>query len=280
MLRFARIYRPATQIFFHNGPMNTVMLFNIPIRNVSLLEGLTTIKGCLLQQNQSRIFFVNAHCVNAAQNDPEYLKILRGGTHVFADGVGMRVASLLFGRPLVDNVNGTDLYPLLCEALEGTGIRIFLLGSEPGVVEEVRRRALRQYPALAICGIHHGHFAEGDRDLVVAAIRDAGTDLLLVGMGVPRQEKWVAENLGATRAKVALGVGGLFDVYSGKVWRPPMLMRRLGLEWFGRLIPGRGEPRRLWRRYLLGNFRFLWLALRLGLRERRRSRTHPAGAAL
>ena len=151
-------------------------------------------------------------------------------------------------------------------------MKIFLLGCEPGVAEKAREQALSEYPGLSICGIHHGYLSEGDEQRVVAAIREAETDILFVGMGVPKQEKWIAKNLEATNAKVALGVGALFEYHSGKAQRAPLWMRRLGLEWLGRLIPGRGQPRRLWRRYLLGNFRFMWLALAHGIQERRRSR--------
>ncbi len=171
----------------------------------------------------------------------------------------MRIASFLHGSPLVDNVNGTDLFPRLCRALEGSGVRVFLLGAKPGVAERLKERARWLYPKLIICGAHHGYFGDDEETEIIAAIRETGTDLLLVAMGVPQQEKWVARNLPSTGAVVAIGVGALFDFYSGKLRRPPVWMQRLGLEWFGRLVQ---EPGRLWRRYLLGNFRFLWLAYR------------------
>jgi exopolysaccharide biosynthesis WecB/TagA/CpsF family protein len=94
-----------------------------------------------------------------------------------------------------------------------------------------------------------------------------------LGMGMPKQDGWVAKNLKATGVKVAIVVGALFDYWSGKRKRAPVWTRRMGLEWFGRLIPGRGEPRRLWRRYLLGNFQILWLALVHRVRERSRLRS-------
>ncbi len=249
----------------------TVVLFGIPIRNVSLSDAVELIRECLrCSDSACSVVFVHAHSVNVAQSDFEYWNILVNATHVFADGVGMRIASILSGTPLCANVNGTDMFPLLCRTFEGTGVKFFLLGSMPGIVECVRDRIARDYPGLHICGVHHGYLrGTADDEDVVAKICSAGADVLLVGMGVPTQEKWLARYLRATGVRVGIAVGGLFDVYSGRVWRPPVWMRRMGLEWLGRLVPGRGEPRRLWRRYLIGNFKFLWHAVCWALTVRR-----------
>lgn len=249
--------------------MSIVNLLDIPIWNVRIAEAIELLRDALCRPVQTEVFFVNAHCINVARRDDEYRRLLMNADYVFADGVGMRIAARSMGVRLVDNVNGTDLYPLLCASLEGTGTRMFLLGSAPGVAERVREYTLRNWPGLEISGVHHGYFDENEEEALIASIRRAGTDLLLVGMGVPRQEKWIARVLPATRVRVAMGVGGLFDVYSGKVWRPPMWMRRIGLEWMGRLVPGKGEPGRLWRRYLIGNVQFLVLVVRAAIKERR-----------
>jgi N-acetylglucosaminyldiphosphoundecaprenol N-acetyl-beta-D-mannosaminyltransferase len=251
--------------------VNAVELFGIPLRNVSLGDAVSIIARCLENESSNSVFFLNAHAVNLARDDPEYREIFRRATHVFADGIGVRIAGILAGRRLVGNV-ATDWYPHLCGLLQGTDVRIFLLGGEPGIAERARDRTLLDFPSLTICGVHHGHFPDEEGSKVIAGIREAKTDLLLVGMGMPKQERWVATNLEATGVKVAIVVGALFDYWSGKRKRAPVWMRRMGLEWFGRLIPGRGEPRRLWRRYLLGNFRFLGSALAHGIRERRMSR--------
>jgi N-acetylglucosaminyldiphosphoundecaprenol N-acetyl-beta-D-mannosaminyltransferase len=248
--------------------METVTLFGIPIRNIGFDDAVALIRECVKQGGSNSIFFFNAHGVSVAQDDPEYREILRDATHVFPDGIGVRIAGLLCGKRLRPDLNPTDLYPRLLRALQGTGTRVFLLGCEPGIAEKARERARSEYPGISICGAHHGYLSEEDEQRVIGQIREAETDILLVGMGVPKQEKWVAENLEATNARVAMGIGALFEYHSGKAQRAPLWMRRLGLEWLGRLIPGRGEPRRLWQRYLLGNFRFLWLAVVYGVRER------------
>lgn len=253
--------------------MDTITLFDIPVRNIGFEDAVALVRECVDRGGSNSVFFFNAHGVNVAHSDPEYREILRNATHVFPDGIGVRIAGILCGKRLRPDLNPTDLYPTLCNALQGTGIRMFLLGCEPGIAEKARASAQSEYPGLSICGVHHGYLAGEEEQRVITAIRDAGTDVLLVGMGVPKQEKWVARNLEATNAKVALGIGALFEYHAGKARRAPRWMRRLGLEWLGRLIPGRGQPRRLWRRYLLGNLKFLWLALAHGVRERRMVQT-------
>ncbi len=252
--------------------VETVTLFGVPLCNTGFDGAVQIVLDCVRRGGSNSIFFFNAHAVNVAHGDAEYRKALRKATYVLPDGVGVRIAAVLAGRRLRPDLNPTDLYPRLCLALQGTGVRIFLLGCEPGVAEEARRRALSEYPGLSICGARHGFFSREEEPEVIADIRKARTDVLFVGMGIPRQEKWIMRNLEATGARVALGVGALFEYHAGKAQRAPLWMRRMGLEWLGRLIPGRGAPRRLWRRYLLGNFKFLSLALVHGMRVRLRTR--------
>ena len=248
--------------------MNRIALFDISIVNATLQESVCLILKTLAGDRPATVFFVNAHCINVSRSDLEYRAILQNADAVFADGVGMKIASLVLGSPLRDNVNGTDLYPPLLDALEGTGYRIFLLGGDPGVADEMRRRALEARPNLIFCGVHHGFISPEERPSVLEKIRDSKPDLLLVAMGVPRQEKWIAEHFSATGAKIAIGVGGLFNFYSGTIPRAPRWMRKTGLEWFHRFLM---EPGRMWKRYLLGNFLFLVLTVRERLLKRKNS---------
>jgi N-acetylglucosaminyldiphosphoundecaprenol N-acetyl-beta-D-mannosaminyltransferase len=253
-------------LFTDLAVMKTLTLFDLPIANVTLQEAVCLILKYLAGDKTARISFVNAHCINVSRRDEEYRQILRESTAIFADGVGMKLAALLHGDPLRDNVNGTDLYPLLLTALEDAGYRIFLLGAEPGVSEEMRRRALEKHPDLTICGTHHGFFSPEENAVVVQKIREANADLLMAAMGVPQQEKWIAANAEAAGVKVAIGVGGLFNFYSGSIPRAPAWMRKSGLEWAHRLWM---EPGRLWKRYLLGNAQFMGWAVWERIRKKR-----------
>ncbi|MBN2330095.1 MAG: WecB/TagA/CpsF family glycosyltransferase [Candidatus Omnitrophica bacterium] len=245
--------------------METITLFDIPVTNCTLQEAVRLIMDILSGERPALMHFVNAHCINVSRRDPEYRQILQSTDYIFADGIGMKLAARMHGLTLLDNVNGTDLYPPLLDALDGSGRRIFLLGGDPGVAEEMQRQALQNHPDLIFCGAHHGFIPPEENGAVARQITDAQTDLLLIAMGVPRQEKWLARHFTQTGATLAMGVGGLFNFYSGAIPRAPLWMRRTGLEWLHRLLM---EPGRMWKRYLIGNLVFLYHALREGIKTR------------
>ena len=231
-----------------------IKLFDIEIDNVTLDEAVATIIDRLDGDAPAQVSFVNADCVNVACRNPEYLGALQGSDLVFADGIGVRMAGDLLGQPVRDNVNGTDLFPRLAAALEGTDKRIYLLGGRPGVAEGVVRWLARNYPGVELAGWRHGYFSVAEEAEVLEDIRRSGADLVLVAFGAPRQDVWIRRNLNKLGAKVAIGVGGLLDFFSGRIPRAPRWIRKLGMEWCYRLYQ---EPQRLWRRYLVGNTVFL-----------------------
>lgn len=199
------------------------------------------------------VFFVNAHTLNLACDDPAYRRTLGGADVVFGDGTGVRwAARALHGARLVDNVNGTDLVPALLG--RGRGRRYFLLGGTPAMIERAAAHARSAFPAWEQVGHHHGYLAgAADTDVVLATIRDARPDLLLVGMGNPTQERWIASVRDRLSVPVAMGVGGLFAYWSGDLDRAAPWIRRLGFEWVHLVVR---QPRKLGR-YLVGNPRFL-----------------------
>ena len=195
--------------------------------------------------------FVNAHCLNVAYRDEEYREILNGRCErVWPDGVGVLMAGRKLGFAVPENVNGTDLLPLVME--EG-GLSFWFLGAAPGVAEEAMRRCRERFPRSRFLGASDG-FAK-DWNPVIAEISAARPDVLLVGMGVPLQEKWIAAHIGDLKGVGAVvAIGALLDFLSGRVRRAPVWMRRAKLEWVWRLAI---EPRRMFRRYVIGNFLFL-----------------------
>lgn len=231
-----------------------ITLFDIAIDNVTLGQAVEAILDRLEGDTATQVSFVNADCVNIACRSPEYLEALQQSDLVFADGIGVRVAGNLLGQPVRDNVNGTDLFPLLAAALEGTGKRIYLLGGRPGVAEGVAHWLARNYPGVEVAGYRDGYFSAEEEDKVTEDIGNSGAELVLVAFGAPRQELWIRRCLPELGAKVVIGVGGLLDFFSGRITRAPRWVRRLGMEWCYRLYQ---EPKRLWRRYLLGNIVFL-----------------------
>jgi len=209
----------------------------------------------LLSGKQTTIGFVNADCMNKCFDDETYHQTLRDMNQVYPDGIGVRLASEMFGNGVKDNINGTDLFPLLCERLAKTSHSIFLLGACEGVAEATAANMQERYPGLQIAGCQDGYFSAEEEDKVIDQINASGANVLLVAMGAPQQEKWIDRNREKLNASILMGVGGLFDFYSGGVSRAPVWLREVGLEWVWRLLQ---EPGRMWRRYVVGNPLFLY----------------------
>ena len=230
-------------------------LLDIPIANVTMQRALAMIWTALDGSDASEMHFVNAHCINVAAKDPAYLSVLQQAKAVFADGTGIRKAGAKLNHPIVDNVNGTDLFPLLCKECKRTNKKLYLLGGRPGVAQKSAQWAEEYAQGEIIAGFHDGFFTEEQTQAVMDEINASKADMLLVAMGVPRQELWLHAHLAKLTVKVVMGVGGLFDFYSGTISRSPVWMRKMGIEWVWRLMM---EPKRMWRRYIIGNIEFLW----------------------
>jgi N-acetylglucosaminyldiphosphoundecaprenol N-acetyl-beta-D-mannosaminyltransferase len=228
----------------------------IPLANASLRQLVETITVAARGPRSLWGCFLNADCVTIAQRDQDYAACLRRCDVVLPDGIGVRLAVRASGGELGENLVGTDLLPALCESSRESGVRIFLLGGKPGVAERAAARMRREHPGCRIVGTRDGFFKrESPEELeVLAEIRRSGAEVLLVGFGAPLQERWIERKRSELAPQVLLGVGGLLDYYAGVVPRAPIWIRELGLEWLFRLSQ---EPKRLWRRYLLGGWVFV-----------------------
>lgn len=238
-------------------------LFGLVIDNTRLAQAVKDLASAARDGRRLRVVFINAHGVNTALASAGYKATVASADRIYADGSGMAVAARLCGAPLIDNVNGTDLFPLLCREAADTGTRIFLLGGKPGVAAAAAAAAnIAAFGmSAAVAGSYHGYFEHGsaEEDRVIGEINASGAQIVLVGMGVPLQDKWVLRNAGRLDARVIAGVGGLFDFFSGSISRSPRFMRTAGCEWVWRLAL---EPKRMARRYLVGNIVFLAHAVR------------------
>lgn len=240
--------------------METIKIFDLEIANVTLARAVEIIDQALVARSPTRVYFVNADCLNTSIRDKKYRDILNEAEYVFGDGFGVRIASRMIGTPIVDNVNGTDMLPLLCELCSRKGHSLYLLGAKPGIGAKAKERLEAQYDGLDIRGSRDGYFdIESQSDEIIDDINDSQADILLVAFGAPLQEKWIYAHHQHLNCPVKIGVGGLFDFYSGTKPRAPLWVRRLGFEWFHRLLH---DPRRLWRRYIIGNPLFLLRLLR------------------
>lgn len=217
----------------------------------------------LLDGARRRVAFVNADCVNIAARDETYARDIKGMDLLLPDGSGLALAAKMLGKRFTENLNGTDLFPVLCAEANRQGKSIYFLGGTPGVAERAAEAAILANPGLRIAGTAHGYV--DDEAAVVARINKAGADILLVAMGAPKQEAFIARHSRALQADLCMGVGGLFDFIAGDKPRAPTPIRRIGMEWAWRLMI---EPKRLARRYLVGNPVFLARAARMAWRER------------
>ncbi len=230
-------------------------VFGIRILNSTMPRVLDEIEKALTSGFQTTIGFVNADCLNKCFSDTKYHQTLQKMQQIYPDGIGVRLASQMFGNGVKDNINGTDLFPLLCERLAASSRGIFLLGAREGVASAAADNMRNRYPGLVISGCHHGYFTSDEEEDLIKRINESRAEVVLVAFGAPRQEIWLYENRGRLHAPVLIGVGGLFDFYSGTVKRAPVWLREVGLEWTWRLLQ---EPGRMWRRYVIGNPLFLY----------------------
>ena len=225
-------------------------LLGITFSNISLEDALRQLQFAISAIGSTNLFFVNSHCLNVSYENQEYRRALKQADMIFPDGSGVAFGCSSNGETLKHNLNGTDLFPLICQLATDQGKSIYLLGAKPGTPERVAQWVQSEFSELEIAGIQHGYFSPEEEPEIIASINDSGADIILVAMGVPTQELWldrVRPQLGTT---LNVAVGGLFDFYAGNVSRAPVWMRNRGIEWIWRLLQ---EPRRMWNRYIIGN---------------------------
>jgi len=247
-----------TYFFTNTQQINAklIHLFGVYFVNLTMKEAVQLIEQKATdRKNSSSVFFVNPDCLNKTFSDKSYLHILKHADYVFPDGIGLTIACKILRSPLRENVNGTDMLPFLCEMAVQKNLSLFLLGARPGVSEAMSAQLQKRYN-VEIAGTHHGYFNhEQESQDVVEKINGSGADIVLVAFGAPLQEKWISANKEKLQTGVVMGVGGLFDFYSGNTQRAPRWLRELGLEWVYRILQ---EPRRMWHRYVVGNPLFLF----------------------
>ncbi|WP_192247290.1 WecB/TagA/CpsF family glycosyltransferase [Mesorhizobium silamurunense] len=221
-------------------------------------EAIALLSRLIAERRFTKVSFLNAHNANLAHGDPVFAEALDDFL-VLPDGVGVDIAAkLLYGAPFPDNLNGTDFIPAFLQA-STRPLTVALLGATRVNAEaaSVKLSALAVQHKFVV--IHDGYFSPADEPAIVERIARLRPDILLVAMGVPRQELWIARHIDARHCTLPIAVGALLDFLSGTVPRAPLWMRRLRLEWLFRLWI---EPGRLWRRYVVGNPLFLWRVLK------------------
>ncbi|MBE3580925.1 MAG: WecB/TagA/CpsF family glycosyltransferase [Thermoanaerobacteraceae bacterium] len=231
------------------GPVRRIL--GCRLDGPTLAGALDLIRDFIASGRPHQIVTLNAEMAYRASEDALLRDIINRAALVTPDGAGVVWASRLLGSPVPERVAGVDLVEGLAARAAREGWRLFLYGAAPGVAEKARERLLARYPSLLITGTAHGYLSPAEEKELLARLRQARPDVLLVALGSPRQEYWIDRHLKELGIPVAMGVGGTLDVLAGEVSRAPQWMQRLGLEWLYRVAQ---DPRRVKRVLALPKF--------------------------
>lgn len=264
-----RAFRPETTETnrFVSPAMKRTPLPTLPVMGLQIVDaGTETTVSHLLDATQTQqVFFMNAHCANIRAKNADYANAVSRADVILPDGLGIDLAARLSGHKLTENLNGTDFTPALLREAARRGLSVFLMGGKPGTAEVAANKLCLSIPGLRIAGTLNGYEDAADETAAVARINDSGADILLVALGVPLQELWLTRNRHRLAPRLHLAVGALLDFLAGNVKRAPVLVRKARCEWLWRLAM---EPRRMARRYLVGNATFMARAVRAALGDR------------
>jgi len=239
---------------------NRIHILNTVIDNLSMDETLEIIDKRILSQQNLHHVVVNAGKIVAMQEDPQLMQSVNQADLINADGQAVVWASKLLGKPLKERVAGIDLMANLVDLAHQKKYKIFFLGAKEDVVKKVIENYSKQYSKNIIAGYRNGYFSIEDEKDIANEIASSGAQILFVAINSPTKENFLY-NHRQTLSKVSfvMGVGGSFDVVAGLVKRAPKLIQNFGLEWLYRLLQ---EPQRMWKRYLLGNTKFVLLVIK------------------
>ena len=246
----------------------TIDLLGVRVCLISAESLVNFISQSIVGRGKVRVVYVNIYAINLAHDLAWFRNFINSSGITYCDGFGVKWGARFLRLSIPERLSPPDWITLLAAECSRQRFSLFLLGAHPGVAEKVAKILKEQFPGLSVVGVQHGYFDKSpesnENEALLHAISTTHPDILLVGMGMPIQERWIMENWNKLDTKVVLPVGALFDYMAGEYPRAPHWMTNHGLEWLGRLIV---EPRRLWQRYLIGNPRFLWLLLRQRLKR-------------
>lgn len=239
-------------------------VMGVPIMSASMEEVLDLVDSSIREEKKLHIGVVNAAKIVTMQTDTGLRESVLASDVIFADGMAIVWASRILGSPLAGRIAGIDLMFGIFSRGDQKNYRIYCLGATEEVVSKVQEDVLRLYPGVLLVGARNGYFSEDEEEKVAQAIRDARPDILFVAITSPRKEVFLERWQSLMDVPVCHGVGGSFDVMAGKVRRAPEIWQKMGMEWLYRVLQ---EPRRLWRRYLITNSKFIFLVLKYRIRK-------------
>ncbi len=228
-----------------------VNILGVDVDAVTMAEAVDVVRRAMDTRAGVMVATANAEMLMRATHDEELRRILNASALVVPDGAGTVWAARHLGHAMPERVAGYDLAQELLRRAPAEGRRVYFFGAAPGVAEKAKAKAEQIYPGIEIVGVRNGFFSSADNAAIIAEIRAARPDLLLVALGVPKQEKWIAAHLAELDVPVAIGVGGTLDVMAGVMKRAPHWMQKAKLEW---LFRGLMQPKRAGRLLALPKF--------------------------
>jgi bacterial polymer biosynthesis proteins, WecB/TagA/CpsF family len=242
------------------GDTNRTCMLGINIDNLSMDETLELILGTIQKNEQIHHVVVNAAKIVAMQSDMVLRTSVNSADLINADGQAVVWASKILGKPIKERVSGIDLMQNLVDMAHKKGLKIFFFGAKEETVRAVVVKYSLQFSKDIIAGYRNGYFKKEEERDIAAEIHESGAHILFVAISSPIKENFLYENKHMlSNVNFIMGVGGSFDVVAGKVKRAPLWMQNAGLEWFYRFLQ---EPKRMWKRYLIGNTKFILLVIR------------------
>ena len=238
------------------------------IDNLSFNEALEQINNLILQRKNAYVVTPNADHVVQLQNDKFFSEIYKYADLVLADGMSLIWASKFLKTSLKEKISGSDIFPELCRISAQKAYRLFFLGGKPGAAEKSSEKFKKKYPNIIISGTYCPPYGfenvKTENKKIIKILRNTKPDILFVGLGAPKQEKWIYRYKDEYQVPVSIGIGGCFEFESGIIERAPKWMQNNGLEWLWRLVK---EPKRLWKRYLVDDMKFFYMVLKQKFRQ-------------
>ena len=224
------------------SPVERVCVLGLPVDRVSLGQTEEILTKFLGSEGTKLVFTADSHAFICAETDPSFRRCFSEAALITPDSAGPAWALGQYGKPVPGRVSGVDLVEVLCRISATTGAKMYFLGGAPGVAETAASKLSAKYPGCRIVGSRDGFFGDLSDATVAEDIAKLKPEILVVAMGMPRQELFILDTADIIRAKIGIGVGGSLDVHSGMVKRAPMIFQKLKIEWLWRLLL---NPRKL-----------------------------------
>lgn len=249
-------------------------MFSIDIDNLTLKEACEVVIQYAKDKNSFKyVVTPNVDHIIKLQKDLEFKKVYKKASLVLADGKPLVWASRLLKKPLKEKVSGSDLFPIVCKRASEENLKLFFLGGKEGVAAKAAKNLKKKHNNLNVVGVYSPPFgfenSKVENKKIVRIINERKPDILFVGLGAPKQEKWIYQNLYNIKVPVSLGIGASFDFEAGTIKRAPQWLQNIGFEWLWRFFQ---EPKRLFKRYFIEDTKFFHLLLLEILKKKQKLR--------